>query len=53
MSINKRLMGEPEQPATKDPKATRAVVKVVQKETDAETAPWKGGIDTFGEGLVH
>ena len=53
MSINKRLMGEPEQPEKpKSPQAARAVVKVAQKEADVETAVWKGGIDKFGEGLV-
>ena len=56
MSVNKaRMYGEkPEDKNAKvqSPEAARAVVKKAEKEKDADTAPWKGGIDKFGEGVV-
>ena len=56
MSANKsRMYGKKEDAHAKvpSPEAARAVVKKAQKETDADTAPWKGGIDKFGEEVVH
>ena len=56
MSANKsRMYGKKEDAHAKvtSPEAARAVVKKAQKETDADTAPWRGGIDRFGEEVVH